>query len=91
MNIADNTVITAKYNFTDTRTIFDYGTYSEIELADYGLFDLYAQQTFLHGKLNLYGAVNNLLDKDFVSVYGFTTRGINFNNVTLSPACYMTQ
>ena len=79
INATENTLLSVKYNFTGKRTIFDFGSFSEIELADYGLLDIYAQHLFLDGKLNIYGAVNNLLDKDFVSVYGFTTRGINFN------------
>jgi len=74
-----NNSITAKYNYTGTRTIFDYSSYSEKELDAYGLFDLYTQQQLFDGKLTVYGAVNNLFDTDFVSIYGFTTQGINYN------------
>jgi len=74
-----NTTASLKYNFTGMRTIFDFGKYEEVKLESYGLIDIYVQQKFLYGKLIGYGALNNVLDKDFVSIYGFTTRGRNFN------------
>lgn len=79
LNLFKNNSITAKYNYTGTRTIFDYGSYAELELESYGLFDLYAQQNILKKKVIIYGAVNNLFDTDFDSIYGFTTKGINYN------------
>ncbi|MCK5814773.1 MAG: TonB-dependent receptor [Flavobacteriaceae bacterium] len=79
LSMIKNNTITAKYNYTGSRTIFDYSSYSELELDSFGLFDLYVQQKIFNKKVTAYGAVNNLLDTDFVSVYGFTTRGINFN------------
>jgi len=77
--IKENVSISAKYNFTGKRTIFDYSSYSEIDLADYSLFDVYAQLKFFNNKLVAYGAVNNIFDKNFVSIYGFTTKGRNYN------------
>ena len=74
-----NTTITVKYNYTGDRTVFDFGRASEVSLHSYGLIDVYAQQNFLDNKMTVYGAVNNLADTDFVSIYGFTTRGINYN------------
>ena len=79
LNLFKNNAITAKYNYTGSRTTFDFGTYSELELDSYGLFDLYTQQKLLNGKVMVYGAVNNLFDTDFKSIYGFETRGINYN------------
>lgn len=75
----DNLEFSFKYNFTGTRTTFDFFSFSEIELENFGLIDTYIQQTVLDDKLILYAAVNNILDTDFVGVYGFTTRGRNFN------------
>lgn len=79
LNVFTNNAITVKYNYTGSRTIFDYNSFSELELDSYGLFDLYTQQKLFNGKVIAYGAVNNLFDTDFVSVYGFTTKGINYN------------
>ena len=67
-----------KYNHTGDRTIFDFFSFSEIELASYSLVDSYAEYTFSKN-VTLYGAVNNLFDEDFIALYGFTTRGRNFN------------
>ncbi len=74
-----NTAMTVKYNYTGKRTTFDFNTGEEIELDSYGLLDIYAQQKIVEGKLTFYGSVNNLFDADFVSIYGFTTKGINYN------------
>jgi len=79
VNPSKNSVINLKYNYTGERTIFDFASSNEIDLDSYGLFDIYAQQKLLDGKFVLYGALNNALDKDFVSIYGFTTRGRNYN------------
>jgi vitamin B12 transporter len=79
LSLLENTSISAKYNFTSKRTIYDFGSGGEVDLDSYGLVDIYAQQHFIHKKLIVYGAINNLLDKDFVSVLGFTTKGRNFN------------
>lgn len=75
----ENTNLTIKYNYTGERTIFDFGSFSEIELDDYALLDLNASHEFLNNGMRIFGSLNNALDKDFVSVYGFTTRGRNFN------------
>lgn len=79
VNIQQSTSVSAKYNFTGKRTVFDFSTSSEISLSEYSLFDIYAQHKLSNDKLTVYGAVNNLFDKDFVSLYGFTTRGRNYN------------
>jgi vitamin B12 transporter len=79
VNPLENTSFSVKYNHTGSRTIFDFGAFSEVALDSYGLLDVYAQQSLLDEKLTIYGAVNNVTDTDFVSVYGFTTRGRNYN------------
>ncbi|WP_456459398.1 TonB-dependent receptor plug domain-containing protein [Reichenbachiella sp.] len=67
--------ITFKYNYTGERTVFDFGSYSEIDLDSYGLLDLFANYQLLDQKLSIYGGMNNLLDTEFDGIYGFTTRG----------------
>jgi vitamin B12 transporter len=71
--------ISLKYNFTGDRTSFDFAANDEVNLDQYQLFDLFASYGFLKEKLTLYGAINNLLDNDFIAIYGYTTRGRNFN------------
>ncbi len=78
-NPLENTQATLKYNFTGERTIYDWAGGEELTLDSFGLVDLFVQQFLLNRKLSIYGAVNNLLDEDFVGVYGYTTRGRNFS------------
>lgn len=79
VNVAatENLNLSVKYNFTGERTIFDFGSFSEIDLDSYGLLDLFASYKVLDQKLSIYGGVNNILDEEFDGVYGFTTRGRN--------------
>lgn len=49
-----------------------------VTLDAYNLVDLTISHQILDGKLTFSGAINNLLDEDFVGVYGFTTRPANF-------------
>ena len=50
-----------------------------LDLDSYSVIDFFIQQKVLNDNLRVYGAVNNLLNSDFVGVLGFTTRGRNFN------------
>ncbi|AGA79967.1 TonB-dependent receptor plug domain-containing protein [Echinicola vietnamensis] len=78
-NPAENTQVSLKYNYTSSRTVYDYGVGGAFDLDSYGLVDLFVQQRLLNDKLNVYGGVNNLLDEDFNAIYGYTTRGRNFS------------
>lgn len=74
-----NTALSVKYNFTGARTVYDFGTFSEVALKAFGVLDLYVQQKLLNQRLTVYGALNNVTDEDYVAILGFTTRGRNFN------------
>lgn len=74
-----NGLISFSYNFTGDRTIFDFGSFSKITLDRYNLLDVLVSYGLLQSKLTLYGAVNNVWDEEFIAIYGFTTRGRNFN------------
>ncbi len=75
----DEATISVKYNYTGKRTTFDFANFSEVRLDAYQLVDVYAAWTFFDNTLTLYGAANNLFDEDFVSLYGYTTRGRTFS------------
>lgn len=77
--VFDNLNLNLKYNFTEERKIYAFGEKEEITLKSYGLVDLYAQYSLFDNKLDIFAAINNLTNEDFVSVYGYTTRKINFN------------
>ena len=71
--------VSLKYNFTGDRTSFDFFLNEEVDLRRYQLFDLFASYSFVDGKVTIYGAVNNLFGEEFVALYGYTTRGRNYN------------
>jgi vitamin B12 transporter len=71
--------VSVKYNFTGERRTFDFNAFKEVVLADYQLVDLFVSYALLEKRLTLYGAVNNILDEKFIGVFGYTTRGRNFN------------
>ncbi len=63
------------YNYTGERLASPFGTDT---LASYGLLDLSLRKSFLNQKLSAFGAINNLLDEEFVGVVGFSTMGRNY-------------
>jgi vitamin B12 transporter len=78
-NPARHLSVSLKYNFTGDRTSFDFAEFEEVSLDQYQLVDLFVSYGFINDTLTLYGAVNNLFDEEFVALYGYTTRGRNFN------------
>jgi len=48
-------------------------------LSPFGVADFSFNYRILDGKFMVKGAINNLLDKEFVEVYGFSTKGRNYN------------
>ena len=63
------------YQYTGKRRA---SPYSDIFLKEYRLVNFSARKEFMHERLSLYGAVNNIFDTRFVGVEGFTTMGRNF-------------
>lgn len=76
----------ASYQFVSDR-YFEYTTYpaptydpvlnSEI-LKDYQLINANVRYELIKNRLNIFGAADNILDKDFVETRGYSTRGRNF-------------
>ena len=74
-----NTNVTLRYTHYGDREGFDFGGFSVVKLASYGLVDLSISHQLFDGKLIISGDLNNALDEDYVGVYGFTSRPIHFN------------
>ncbi|MFN7492655.1 MAG: TonB-dependent receptor plug domain-containing protein [Cyclobacteriaceae bacterium] len=51
---------------------------NEIALRAYDLVNIHLAKEWQEKKWMIYGLVNNLMDEQFVGVYGFTTQGRNF-------------
>ncbi|MEO9804649.1 MAG: TonB-dependent receptor [Reichenbachiella sp.] len=77
MALIESLDVSLKYNYTGERTIFDFGSFSEIDLKAYSLVDLFANYKLMDQNLSIYGGINNILDEDFDGIYGFTSRGRN--------------
>ncbi|MFY0652470.1 MAG: TonB-dependent receptor [Cyclobacteriaceae bacterium] len=79
-DVSERSSASIKYNYTSSRQVQDFSTWpaTVVNLDSFGVLDLYAQHHLID-QLKIFGAVNNLLDEDFVGVLGFTTRGRNFN------------
>lgn len=50
-----------------------------VNLDSYDLIDFNFSHELFDGNLILNGAINNILDEDFIGVYGFATRPVNFS------------
>ncbi len=73
--------MTINYLHTGNRTDLYYDenfAANEIALQAYDLVNIHLAKEWQEKKWMIYGLVNNLMDEQFVGVYGFTTQGRNF-------------
>lgn len=73
-----NTQIGLTYNYFGDREAAIFSDPYQVTLDGYNMVDLIVSHELFYGDLVFTGAVYNLLDEDFVGVYGFTTRPANF-------------
>ena len=78
--ITPQTNVRLKYTHFGERNAAIFSAPFLVSLESYNLVDLSISHELFNGDLIISGAVNNLFDKDYVGVYGFTTRP---SNVTL--------
>ena len=77
-NVAYQFVADRKFEYTSyPAPTFDPVLNSEV-LKDYQLVNANVSYVILKNRLNIFGAVDNILDSDFVETRGYTTRGRNF-------------
>lgn len=77
-SIAENTQIGVTYNYFGDREAAIFSDPYLVALDGYNMVDFNISHEMLDGNLVLSGSVKNLLDEDFVGIYGYTTRPINF-------------
>jgi vitamin B12 transporter len=73
--------MTVNYLHTGNRTDLYYDesfNANEIALRAYDLVNVHLAKEWQDKKWMIYGLVNNVMDEQFVGVYGFTTQGRNF-------------
>jgi len=72
----NGSALSVRYQYTGKRTDSYYP--NEVELNSFSVVDITASQKFLKNKIAAYVTVANVFDKEFIAVYGYTTRGRNF-------------
>ena len=70
-----------QYNGERTDSFFNNDTFvsETVTLDSFGLLDFYVSQKILNGKMTLFANISNIFNEDYQELFGFTTRGRNFN------------
>ncbi len=80
-NICESTFFSFAYQFNDDRNdiVFNSSTFmnDEVILKDYSLLDVYISQRILKNKVTIFANFTNILNKDYLELYGYSTRGRN--------------
>lgn len=65
------------YSYTGARADTDFGTFTDVDLAPFGLLGFYTSYTVIPNRFTVFLNGDNLLNKSFTEVLGFNTRGRN--------------
>ncbi len=77
-NLAGQFVSDRRYDYTDyPAPTYDPVSMSEV-LKDYTLFNANTRYVLIKNQLNFMAAIDNITNKDFVEIRGYSTRGRNF-------------
>ncbi|MCV6630689.1 MAG: TonB-dependent receptor [Flavobacteriaceae bacterium] len=78
-DLLDHTKLSLAYQYTHDRTDQDFTAWpaSIVNLDAYHLLGIQANHTLMNQKLNLFVALDNLLNESFVEIYGYNTMGRN--------------
>lgn len=76
--IGGNTQLGITYNYFGDREAAIFSDPFLVELEAYNMVDFNISHELFDGDLVFSGSIRDLLDEDFIGVYGFTTRPINF-------------
>lgn len=81
--VCDNTFMSLSYQFNDDRTdsVYNSTTFmnDEITMESYSLLDFYVSHNLIHNKLKLFANVTNILNEEYVELFGYSTKGRNIN------------
>lgn len=77
--VCQTTNLSFTYAYTGQRIDTDFTTFSDVSLEAFSLVGLYVEHQLMPQKLKVFLNGSNLLNKDFVEVIGFTTRGRNIS------------
>ncbi|MGJ8593475.1 MAG: TonB-dependent receptor plug domain-containing protein [Aquaticitalea sp.] len=81
--VSNATFLSLSYQFNDDRreSVFNNDTFmnDDIILKSYSLLDFYVSHKVVHNKLALFANVSNILNEEYVELFGYATRGRNIN------------
>lgn len=81
--LCGSTFMSLSYQFNDKRTDAVYNDVTfvndEITLKSYSLLDFYISKKIVKDKMTLFANVTNILNADYVELFGYTTKGRNIN------------
>lgn len=81
--VCDATFLSFSYQFNDDRrdSIFNSDTFTneDVTLKSYSLLDFYVSHKIVNNKMTLFANITNLLNEDYVELFGYSTKGRNIN------------
>ncbi|MEO6346729.1 MAG: TonB-dependent receptor plug domain-containing protein [Aquaticitalea sp.] len=81
--VSEATFFSLSYQFNDDRkdSVFNSDTFmnEEVTLKSYSLLDFYVSHNIVKNKVTLYANVTNLINEDYVELFGYSTKGRNIN------------
>jgi len=81
--LCDKTFMSVSYQFNDDRTdaVYNSTTFmnDEITMKSYSLLDFYVSHKIAKNKVTLFANVTNLLNEEYVELFGYSTKGRNIN------------
>ena len=75
--ISDNSQLTLQYAYTGKRTDTDFNIFSDVELDPFSLINASYSLELVPDKFRLFAHIDNLFNKEFEEVIGFSTLGRN--------------
>jgi vitamin B12 transporter len=51
----------------------------DMTLKSYSLFDFYVSHKIINNKMTLFANVTNLLNEEYIELFGYSTKGRNIN------------
>lgn len=81
--VCESTFLSLAYQFNDDRrdSVFNSDTFmnDDVNLKSYSLIDFYVSHKLIKNKLTFFANVTNLLNEDYMELFGYSTKGRNIN------------
>ncbi|MEZ4802490.1 MAG: TonB-dependent receptor [Gelidibacter sp.] len=81
--LCDATFMSLSYQYNDDRrdSVYNNDTFmnEDVTLKSYSLLDVYVSHKIIKEKVTLFANVTNILNEDYVELFGYSTKGRNIN------------